>query len=57
MKKKISIVLTTIAIVIFGVFTYYSSSTEADKKTETIVTDKDGKEVEPINGDRDNIGH
>lgn len=57
MKKRISIVLTTIAIVIFSVFTYYSSSTEANKKTETIVTDKDGEVVEPISGDKDNIGH
>lgn len=56
MKKRISLILTT-AIVIIGVLTYVSSFTEANKKTESIVIDKDGKIVEPLNGDNDNIGH
>lgn len=57
MKKRISIVLTTIAI-IFGVFIYYGSLTKANNETDsTIIIDKDGEVVEPLSGDNDNRGH
>lgn len=57
MKKRISIVLTMIAIITFGVFTYYGSLTEANKETDSIVIDKDGGVVEPLSGNNDNMGH
>ncbi|MGN7117173.1 hypothetical protein [Lysinibacillus odysseyi] len=57
MKKRISIGLTTIAIITFGVFVYYGSLTEANKETDSIVTDKDGEIVEPLRGNNDNLGH
>lgn len=57
MKKIISIVLTLIAIVTLGVFTYYTSSTEANKESDSIVTDKNGEVVEPLNEDNGNLGH
>lgn len=56
MKKK-SIVLITIAIIGLGAyFTYYS---EANKGNDSIVTDKNGEVVEPLNQDEDNdnLGH
>lgn len=57
MKKRISIVLTTIAIITFGVFTYYTSSTAANKESDSTVIDKDGEVVEPLNEDNGNLGH
>ena len=57
MKKRISIVLTTIAIITFGFFTYYGSLTEANKETDSIVIDKDGEVVELLSGNNDNMGH
>lgn len=57
MKKRISMVLTAIALITFGVFTYYGSLTEAKKENDSIVTDKDGEVVEPLSGNNDNIGH
>lgn len=57
MKKRISIVLTTMAIITFGVFTYYTSSTEANKESDSIVIDKNGEVVEPLNEDNGNLGH
>ncbi|MFC0300616.1 hypothetical protein ACFFIS_07265 [Virgibacillus soli] len=60
MKKRGTIMLITVAIITFGVFTYYSSPTEANKetdKTESIVTDKNGEIVEPLNEDDGNLGH
>lgn len=57
LKKRISIVLTMIAIITFGVFIYYGSLTEANKETDSIVIDKDGEVVEPLSGNNDNIGH
>lgn len=57
MKKRISIGLTTIAIITFGVFIYYGSLTEGNKGTDSIVTDKDGEVVEPLSGNNDNLGH
>lgn len=57
MKKRISIVLTTIAIITFGVFTYYVASTEANKENDSIVIDKDGEEVDPLKEDNGNLGH
>jgi hypothetical protein len=60
MKRKFSIGLIMVSIVI-GVSAYsistYSISKEPAKKTDTIITDKNGKVVEPISGDNDNIGH
>lgn len=58
MKKRISIVLTTIAIITFGVFIYYGSLTKANNETDSIIIiDKDGEVVEPLSGDNDNMGH
>lgn len=56
MRKKVSIGLIMIAIII-GAFVYYPISKEPVKETDTIITDKNGKVVEPINGDNNNIGH
>jgi len=56
MKKRSTIVLITVTIITFGVFTYYSSPTEANKETDSIVIDKDG-EVVPLNKDNGNLGH
>lgn len=57
MKKRISIGLTTIAIITFGVFTYYGSLTEANKETDSSVIDKDGEVVDPLSENNDNMGH
>lgn len=58
MKRRSTIVLITIAIIVFGVFTYYSSSpTDADKRTNSIVIDKNGEVIEPLNEEIDNLGH
>lgn len=57
MKKIISIGLTTIAIITFGIFTYYGSLTEANKEMESMIMDKDGEIVEPLSGSNDNMGH
>ncbi|GIO23780.1 hypothetical protein [Oceanobacillus sp. J11TS1] len=57
MKKKSIIVLITIAIIGFGIFTYYSYPTDADKGTDSIVTDKNGEVVEPLDEDNNNMGH
>lgn len=57
MKKRISIVLTTMAIITFGVFIYYTSSTEANKESDSIVIDKNGEVVEPLKEDNGNLGH
>ncbi|MEN1968560.1 hypothetical protein WMZ97_10860 [Lentibacillus sp. N15] len=56
MRKRISIGLIMIAIII-GAFVYYSISKEPINKTDTIITDKNGKVVKPISGNNDNIGH
>lgn len=57
MKKRSTIVLITVTIITFGVFTYYASSTEANKESDSIIIDKNGELVEPLNGDTDNLGH
>lgn len=57
MKKRISIVLITMAIITFGVLTYYTSSTEANRESDSIITDKNGEVVEPLNEDNGNLGH
>lgn len=57
MKKRFSVVLTTIAIITFGVFIYYGPLTEANKETDSIVIDKNGEVVEPLSGNNDNMGH
>lgn len=57
MRKKVTVVLTTIAIITFGFFIYYVSSTEANKESDSIVIDKDGEVVEPLNEDNGNLGH
>jgi len=54
MKRIISFVLVSIVIVSFA---YYSFPKESTKKTESVITDKNGKAIEPISGDKDNIGH
>ncbi|GIO26605.1 hypothetical protein [Ornithinibacillus bavariensis] len=54
MKKRSLIILTTAAIT--GLLTYFLFITE-DKKTESIVIDKDGEIVKPLNGENDTIGH
>ncbi|WP_339217056.1 hypothetical protein [Ornithinibacillus sp. FSL M8-0202] len=56
MRKKVTIGLIMITIII-GAITYYPTLKEPIKETDTIITDKNGKVVEPINGDNDNIGH
>lgn len=55
-EKKVTIGLIMITIII-GAITYYPTLKEPIKETDTIITDKNGKVVEPINGDNDNIGH
>lgn len=54
MKKRSLIILTTATIT--GLLTYFLFITE-DKKTESIVIDKDGEIVKPLNGENDTIGH
>ncbi len=44
-------------IIIIGAVIYYPISKEPIKETDTIITDKNGNVVEPINSDNDNIGH
>lgn len=56
MRKRIYIALIIIVIII-GAFTYYSTSPKSIKEPETIIKDKDGKIVEPMDEDSDNIGH
>ena len=59
MKKRSTIVLITVTIITFGVFTYFTSSTgaRANKDNDSIVTDKNGEVVEPLNEDNGNMGH
>lgn len=57
MKKRISIILTTIAIITFGVFTYLIPSTGANEESDSIVIDKDGEVVPPLKKDNGNLGH
>lgn len=57
MKKRSTIVLITVTIITLGVFTYYTSSIEANKESDSIVTDKNGELVEPLNEDNGNLGH
>lgn len=57
MKRRMSMVLATIAILTFGAFTYYGSLTKANKESESIVIDKNGEVVEPLSGDSNNMGH
>ncbi|HLR69012.1 MAG TPA: hypothetical protein VK105_18160 [Virgibacillus sp.] len=57
MKKRSTIVLITVTIITFGVFTYFTSSTEANKENDSIVTDKNGGVVEPLNEDNGNMEH
>lgn len=54
MKKRVFIMLIMIASII-GAFAYHSNSKEPIQKT--IVIDKNGKVVEPLSGDNDNLGH
>lgn len=56
MRKKVSIGLIMIALII-GAFVYYPISKEPVKETDTIITDKNGKLVEPMDDDSDHIGH
>lgn len=54
MKKIISIVLVAIIIVSFS---YYSTAKGPVEKKESVITDNNGKVIEPISGNNDNIGH
>lgn len=54
MKKIISIVLVAIIIVSFS---YYSIAKGPVEKKESVITDYNGKVIEPISGNNDNIGH
>jgi len=56
MRKILSIGLIIIVIII-GTFTYYSTSEKPIKEPDTIITDKNGKVVELMDDDSDNIGH
>jgi len=55
MGKKVTIGLVIIALI--GAFVYFLILKEPNSETDTIITDKNGKVVEPIDGDNDNIGH
>ncbi|WP_284140079.1 MULTISPECIES: hypothetical protein [unclassified Virgibacillus] len=57
MKKRTFIVLTTTVIIVLTGFISYSFLADTNKKTESIVIDKDGEVVEPLSDDSDNIGH
>lgn len=54
MKKRISIVLVAIII---GSFALLFNFEKSIKKTDSIITDKNGQVIELISGDNDNIGH
>ncbi|WP_176481984.1 hypothetical protein [Paucisalibacillus globulus] len=54
MKKKIIIGLVIIALI--GAFVYFLILKEPNTE-DTIITDKNGKVIEPIDDDNDNIGH
>lgn len=54
MKKIISIVLVAIIIVSFS---YNSIAKGPVEKKESVITDNNGKVIEPISGNNDNIGH
>lgn len=56
MKKRITIILTMLAIMILGGFTYYGSSTKTNKETESIVIDTDRKVVELLSSNN-TMGH
>jgi hypothetical protein len=56
MRKKVTIGSILIALII-GAFVYFLILKEPNSETDTIITDKNGKVVEPIDGDNDNIGH
>lgn len=53
-KKTIFIVL--VAIIILAI-AFYSYSRESIEKMESVVTDNNGKVIEPISGDTDYLGH
>lgn len=56
MKRRIFTGLVMIAIII-AALVYYPISKEPVKEAETSISDKDGKVVEPMNSDNNNIGH
>ncbi|WP_186439613.1 hypothetical protein [Kurthia sp. Dielmo] len=57
MKKKIAILLTTVAIIVLGGFIYYSFLNEDNQDNDSIMINKDGEVVDPISEDSDNMGH
>lgn len=57
MKKKIAILLTTVAIIVLGGFIYYSFLNEDNQDKDSIMINKDGEVVDPLSEDSDNIGH
>ena len=57
MKKKIAILLTTVAIIVLGGFIYYGFLNEDNQDNDSIMINKEGEVVDPISEDSDNIGH
>ncbi|MGN5455176.1 MAG: hypothetical protein ACI4XN_04255 [Candidatus Kurthia intestinigallinarum] len=57
MKKKIAILLTTVAIIVLGGFIYYSFLNEDNQDNDSIMINKDGEVVDPLSEDSDNMGH
>lgn len=57
MKRRISIILTMIAIMIMAGFTYYGTLNKTNLKIESFITDKNGEVVEPSKTDNDHMGH
>ncbi|WP_158620991.1 hypothetical protein [Candidatus Kurthia intestinigallinarum] len=57
MKKKIAILLTTVAIIVLGGFIYYGFLNEDNQDNDSIMINKDGEVVDPISKDSDNMGH
>lgn len=57
MKKRISIMVIMIAIMVLAGFTYYGSMEKTHWETNSIIIDKDGEVVEPSNTNNDHMGH
>ena len=57
MKKRIAIILTTIAIITFGIFMYAGYLTEANKQTDSMMINKNGEVIEPLSDANDEMGH
>lgn len=57
MKRRISIILTMIAIMMMAAFTYYGTLNKTNLKIESFLTDKNGEVVEPSSSPNDHMGH